>query len=77
MTALARHPDMSPPRVSPAELQAAALVFARALHDHLADGLVTGQLETVLSGARCLEHLTGLAGPTVAAQAFAQACRDQ
>jgi CspA family cold shock protein len=36
-----------------------------------------GQLETVLSGARCLEHLVGLAGPTVAACAFATACREQ
>jgi hypothetical protein len=43
----------------------------------VADGLATGQLETVLSGARCLEHLAGLAGPHVAAQAFAQACRAQ
>lgn len=62
---------------TPAELHAAALVFARALREHLADGLATGQLETVLSGARCLERLARLAGPAVAAQAFAQACRAQ
>lgn len=61
-------------RVSPAELQAAALTFARALREHLADGLARGQLETVLSGARCLEHLAGLAGPTAAADAWAAAC---
>jgi len=60
--------------VTPAELQTAALTFARALREHLADGLARGQLETVLSGARCLEHLAGLAGPAVAAQAFKAAC---
>jgi hypothetical protein len=63
-------------RVSPEELQAAARIFARALHEHLADGLATGQLETVLSGARCLEHLAGLAGPTVSVEAFAAACQE-
>jgi hypothetical protein len=63
-------------RVSPAELQAAALTFARALREHLADGLARGQLETVLSGARCLEHLAGLAGPAGAAQAFRIACQE-
>ncbi len=62
--------------VTPAELQAAALVFARALREHLAGGLARGQLETVLSGARCLEHLAGLAGPAVAAEAFRAACRE-
>jgi hypothetical protein len=64
-------------QVTPQELQAAALVFARALREHVAEGLAAGSLETVLSGARCLEHLASLAGPTVAAQAFAQACRAQ
>jgi hypothetical protein len=62
------------PPVSPAELQAAALTFARALREHIAEGFAQGQLETVLSGARCLEHLAGLAGPTVAAAAWASAC---
>lgn len=76
MTTLARRAANPPARVSPAELQAAALVFARALREHLADGLATGALETVLSGARCLEHLAGLAGPPVAAQAFAAACQE-
>ena len=73
---LARPTDLSP-LVSPEDLQDAALVFARALLEHLTDGLATGQLETVLSGARCLEHLARLAGPAVAAQAFAAACRAQ
>jgi hypothetical protein len=68
--------DVSAPRVSPEELQAAVLVFARALREHLADGLAQGQLETVLSGTRCLEHLTALAGPAAAAQAFATACQE-
>jgi hypothetical protein len=62
-------------RVRPAELQAAALTFARALREHLADGLARGELQTVLSGAQCLEHLAGLAGPGVAAQAFKAACQ--
>jgi hypothetical protein len=64
-------------RVSPGELQAAALTFARALREHLADGLARGQLETVLSGARCLEHLAGLAGPIAAATAFRMACTER
>ncbi len=77
VTTLARRADQpATARVSPADLQAAALVFARALREHVADGLATGQLETVLSGARCLEHLAGLAGPSVAAQAFAVACQE-
>jgi hypothetical protein len=76
MPTLARRTDKPPARVNPAELQAAALVFARALHEHLADGLAQGQVETILSGARCLEHLAGLAGPIVAAQAFAAACQE-
>lgn len=62
-------------RVSPEDLQAAALVFARALREHLADGLAAGSLETVLSGVRCLDHLAGLTGSAVAAQAFTAACR--
>lgn len=61
-------------RVTPAELHAAALTFARALREHVAEGLTRGQLETVLSGARCLEHLVGLAGPTAATTAFRTAC---
>ena len=62
-------------RVTPTELQAAALVYARALREHLADALAQGRLDGVLSGARCLEHLAGLAGPAVAAQAFKAACQ--
>jgi hypothetical protein len=61
--------------VTSADLQAAALVFARALREHVAEGLARGQLETVISGARCLEHLAGLAGSAVAAQAFKTACQ--
>jgi len=71
---LARCADPGP--VTPKELQDAVLVFARALREHVADGLAQGQLETVLSGARCLEHLAGLAGPLIAAQAFAAACEE-
>jgi hypothetical protein len=67
MTTLAAARTMSP--VCSAEPQTAALVFARALREHVADGFVTGQLETGLS--RCLEHFAGLAGPAVAAHAFA------
>lgn len=76
MTNLARRADNPPARVTSAERQAAAVVFARALREHLADGLATGSLETVLSGARCLEHLAGLAGPAVAASAFTLACQE-
>jgi hypothetical protein len=65
----------APAPVSPGELQAAALTFARALREHIAEGFARGQIETVLSGARCLEHLAGLAGPTVAAAAWTAACR--
>jgi hypothetical protein len=61
-------------RVSPEQLQAAALTFANALREHLEDGLRQGRLESVLSGARCLEHLVGLAGPAVAAKVWRQAC---
>jgi hypothetical protein len=57
-------------------VQAAALTFARALREHLAEGLARGQLETVISGVRCLEHLVGLVGPTAAAHAFRQACQE-
>ena len=63
-------------RVSPEELQAAALTFAQALREHVADALAQGRLENLLSGARCLEHLVSLAGPTVAAQAFHVACQE-
>lgn len=63
-------------RVTPAEFQAAALVLARALREHVAEGLARGQLENVLSGARCLQDLVGLAGPTAAAAAFAAACQE-
>jgi hypothetical protein len=57
VTAPAALAPTGPVHVTPAELQGAALTFARALREHLAVGLAQGQLETVLSGARCLEHL--------------------
>jgi hypothetical protein len=56
-------PAAADARVTPAELQSAALVFAQALREHVAEGLARGQLETVLSGAACLEHLRALPGP--------------
>jgi len=51
------------------QLQAATVMLARVFHARLTRG-TSGRLEAVLSGARCLEHLPSLAGPTVAAQAF-------
>jgi len=51
-------------------------MIARAYHDRLMEGLAQHRLEAVLAAAHCLEHLLFLAGPTAAAQVFAQACQE-
>ena len=61
-------------RVSPAELEAALVVVANGIHEHVTEGLARGQLERLLSGLRCLDHFERLAGPTMAAKVWRQVC---
>jgi hypothetical protein len=41
------------------------------------DGLTHGRIAALVTIGQQAEHLVSLVGPTVAAQAFAQACRTQ
>lgn len=65
------------PAAHSAAAREAALTFARLLVTHLHDGLASGRLATVLSGAACLEHYSLLVGPGLAGECFAQACRER
>jgi len=63
--------------VTAAEIDGAALVFAREVRAHVQHGLAQGRLEAVLAAGRQAEHLIALVGLTQAAHAFAMACREE
>ena len=61
--------------VTPEAIEAAARLFARAIHEDLTHrGLALGRVGAILAAARSLEHLAGLVGSATAADAWAAAC---
>lgn len=63
-------------RPTPAEVEAAALVLARELAAHAADGLAAGRLGALVAVGRQAEHFLALLGPQLAGVAFRAACQE-